>query len=232
MSNQYIEEAMFAACFAEPRDFTKEEKQYILNSASESGNRHSNFRDSLLCWFEYRISNDCWTKANVEFIKGISTTSIKEQTKYSNSTTFQHVSFDYQQLATILAALHHWQQSTRTVDRFSFPHFDNVEPLGDAEIDVLCEEIKCPKPLLTDNAAFNNCKTLVDGDWKLFERSVEDPIEGKHVEKLSLMEICNRHQDLAPFLRSLRRSERLDITLECDEPCILNIKSLWNHSNQ
>ena len=68
----------------------------------------------------------------------------------------------------------------------------------------------------------------IDGEWKLFERSIEDPVEGKHNEKLSLIEICNRHQDLSSFLQSLKQSESLNITLEGDELCILNIKSLWN----
>lgn len=87
MCDQSIEEAIFTACFAEPRDFSEEEKQYILNSTSESDDCNFNFRDSLLFWFESRLSDNCWTKANVEFVKAISTTSIKKQTKHNNLTT-------------------------------------------------------------------------------------------------------------------------------------------------
>ncbi len=38
----------------------------------------------------------------------------------------------------------------------------------------------------------------IDGTWKMFERTLSDPVEGKSSEKLTLTEICNRHQDLAP----------------------------------
>lgn len=228
MYDQFIEKAIFTACVAEPRDFTEAEKQYILNCASEGSDRNSNFRDNLLFWFESRLSNDCWTEANIAFIKALSKTPNKGRTECNKLATFQHVSLDSQQLATILAALGHWQQSTRTVDRFAFPHFNFIDPLGDAEIDVLCEKINCPTTLLTDNATSSNCQTI-DGDWKLFECSVEDPFEGKHVEQLSLIEICNRHQDLSPFLRLLKQSESLNIALESDESCVINIKSLWNH---
>lgn len=163
MYDNSIEKAIFTACVAEPRDFTEEEKQYILDSAPGCGDCHSNFCAELVFWFKSRLSNDCWTNANVAFIKAISTIPIRDQTKHNNSATVQRVSLDCQQIATILAALRHWQQSTRTVDRLSFPYFHNVEPLNDVAIDVLCEEINASKPLLIDNTRFSNCQTI---DWE------------------------------------------------------------------
>jgi hypothetical protein len=43
-------------------------------------------------------------------------------------------------LATILAALRHWQSTVNDAERDAFPHFsEDIEPLSDAEIDALCE---------------------------------------------------------------------------------------------
>ncbi len=51
-----------------------------------------------------------------------------------------------QELATILAALRHWQH---TVDpqakatAMTYPQFEEVQPLSSAEIDDLCERLNC-----------------------------------------------------------------------------------------
>ena len=43
-------------------------------------------------------------------------------------------------LATILAALRHWQATVKDGERNASPHFaEDVEPLSDEEIDTLCE---------------------------------------------------------------------------------------------
>jgi hypothetical protein len=43
-------------------------------------------------------------------------------------------------LATILAALRHWQATVSDGERNAFPHFaEDIEPLSDEEIDALCE---------------------------------------------------------------------------------------------
>lgn len=43
-------------------------------------------------------------------------------------------------LATILAALRHWQSTVKNGERDKFPHFSKeIEPLSDDEIDTLCE---------------------------------------------------------------------------------------------
>jgi hypothetical protein len=45
-------------------------------------------------------------------------------------------------MATILAALRHWQATVNDDERKAFPHFaEDIEPLSDAEIDTLCEVI-------------------------------------------------------------------------------------------
>jgi len=46
-----------------------------------------------------------------------------------------------QQLATVLAALRHWQEQTTTEDRAEYPHFLDTEPLNNLEIDLLCEDL-------------------------------------------------------------------------------------------
>lgn len=48
-------------------------------------------------------------------------------------------------LATILAALRYWQENVPTQHRASFAHFQEElhAPLGDDEIDVLCEALNC-----------------------------------------------------------------------------------------
>ena len=46
------------------------------------------------------------------------------------------------ELATILAALRHWQATVNDDERNAFSHFcEDIEPLSDAEIDTLCEVI-------------------------------------------------------------------------------------------
>jgi hypothetical protein len=48
--------------------------------------------------------------------------------------------FTDRDLATILAALRHWQATVNDDERNAFPHFaEDIEPLSDEEIDALCE---------------------------------------------------------------------------------------------
>jgi hypothetical protein len=50
--------------------------------------------------------------------------------------------FTDREIATILAALRHWQATVNDAERDVFPHFrEDIEPLSDAEIDTLCEVI-------------------------------------------------------------------------------------------
>jgi hypothetical protein len=43
-------------------------------------------------------------------------------------------------LATILAALRHWQATVKDGERNAYPHFsEHLDPLSDEEIDALCE---------------------------------------------------------------------------------------------
>lgn len=102
-----------------------------------------------------------------------------------------------QQVATILAALRHWQKSTTKADRLAYPHFDEIMPLDDAEINVLCEEINSSNQQLSTDATVST-SGIIDGDWKRFEPTLSDPVEGKFVEELTLVEICDQYQDLAP----------------------------------
>jgi len=46
-----------------------------------------------------------------------------------------------EQLATVLAALRHWQETTDYRGRGAYPHFEEHCPLDDSEIDLLCEMI-------------------------------------------------------------------------------------------
>jgi hypothetical protein len=53
------------------------------------------------------------------------------------------------ELATVLAALRYWQESTTMDERGADPVAnDDGSPLDDAEIDVLCEQLTCR--ILTD----------------------------------------------------------------------------------
>lgn len=45
----------------------------------------------------------------------------------------------YAQLSTLLAALRHWQTEVDYSERLSYPHFDDVEPLNNDEIEQLCD---------------------------------------------------------------------------------------------
>jgi hypothetical protein len=48
--------------------------------------------------------------------------------------------FTDRDLATLLAALRHWQATVNPAERNAFPHFcEDIEPLSDEEIDALCE---------------------------------------------------------------------------------------------
>lgn len=48
--------------------------------------------------------------------------------------------FTDREIATILAALRHWQATVNDAERDVFPHFyEDIEPLSDEEIDALCE---------------------------------------------------------------------------------------------
>lgn len=48
--------------------------------------------------------------------------------------------FTVREVATILAALRHWQATVSDGERKAFPHFgEDIESLSDAEIDALCE---------------------------------------------------------------------------------------------
>lgn len=52
-------------------------------------------------------------------------------------------------LATILAALRHWQATVNDDERNAFPHFaEEIEPLSDEEIDTLCELLNIQTILL------------------------------------------------------------------------------------
>lgn len=55
-----------------------------------------------------------------------------------------------QELATVLAALRHWQQTLRREHGrvATWPHFDEHEPLGLQEIDELCERLNGSEVLL------------------------------------------------------------------------------------
>ncbi len=58
--NNEIEEEINIACSCpfEMRDFTNQEKQYIIS--------YIPFREKLLAWFESTHSDGCWTEENVE----------------------------------------------------------------------------------------------------------------------------------------------------------------------
>jgi len=45
------------------------------------------------------------------------------------------------ELATVLAALRHWQETMTEDERFAWPHFLDCDPLSDDEIDTLCEKL-------------------------------------------------------------------------------------------
>ena len=48
---------------------------------------------------------------------------------------------DKRQVATVLAALRHFQKTVREEYRHGLEHFTEVTPLSDVEIDDLCETI-------------------------------------------------------------------------------------------
>lgn len=57
--------------------------------------------------------------------------------------------FTDRDLATILAALRHWQSTVNDAERDAFPHFsEEIEPLSDEEIDTLCELLNIQTILL------------------------------------------------------------------------------------
>lgn len=62
MSNSVVG-SINLACTVEPRDFSEEQKQYILNNQS--------LRDDLMFWLESTVSDNCWTPANFDFIKSL-----------------------------------------------------------------------------------------------------------------------------------------------------------------
>ncbi len=70
MLNQ-IEKAIHIATTQEPRDFTEEEKQYLLNN--------ENYRKDMLFWFESNNSDGCWTKATVEFMNKLYTFKVENR---------------------------------------------------------------------------------------------------------------------------------------------------------
>ena len=49
------------------------------------------------------------------------------------------------ELATVLAALRHWQETTLENERMCYPHFlpahKNINPMTDSEVDDLCEKL-------------------------------------------------------------------------------------------
>jgi hypothetical protein len=45
------------------------------------------------------------------------------------------------ELATILVALRHFQESTREDERGHWEHFDGTRPMNDEQIDWLCEQM-------------------------------------------------------------------------------------------
>lgn len=53
----------------------------------------------------------------------------------------------YKELSQVLAALRHWQDDIGNLPtdtkRGMFPHFDDVSPMTNAQIDKLCEKINC-----------------------------------------------------------------------------------------
>lgn len=61
----------------------------------------------------------------------------------------QDIRLTPQELATVLAALRHWQHTICSQGdgaARSFPHFEAVPPLTSDEIDDLCERLNCDMP--------------------------------------------------------------------------------------
>lgn len=71
MLNDAIKKAIDLACSVELRDFTLEEKQYILNCSNASDCGKSSLRENLLFWFESMVSDGCWTEDNVTFMNSL-----------------------------------------------------------------------------------------------------------------------------------------------------------------
>ncbi|WP_181824421.1 hypothetical protein [Chroococcidiopsis thermalis] len=69
MNKKSICQTIDSACGNEPRDFTFQEKQYILDYQSSNDRSDRAFLDGLLFWFESTTSDGCWTQANVEFMQ-------------------------------------------------------------------------------------------------------------------------------------------------------------------
>lgn len=71
MNEKSLCQSIDSACGNEPRDFTPQEKQYILYCQSSNDQSDRTFLDGLLFWFESTASDGCWTQANVEFMHGL-----------------------------------------------------------------------------------------------------------------------------------------------------------------
>lgn len=69
MNEKSFCQSIDSACGDEPRDFTPQEKQYILYCQSSNDESDRTFLDGLLFWFESTTSDGCWTQANVEFMR-------------------------------------------------------------------------------------------------------------------------------------------------------------------
>lgn len=55
------EQQIFSACTDKIRNFSQDEKSYILQNQS--------LIDELICWYESNLSYGCWTAANLLFIR-------------------------------------------------------------------------------------------------------------------------------------------------------------------
>jgi len=92
-----------------------------------------------------------------------------------------HLSVNSQEIATLLAALRHFQKSTKLNDRKSWLHFEQIEPLTDNEIDVLCEKINCPNEPQVIPFLLNDCgeeKGAVEGRIDVWPSGIEIFIDG------------------------------------------------------
>lgn len=99
----------------------------------------------------------------------------------SNLSPNHHIAIDCRQLATVLAALRHWQKSTDPTTRLAFPHFNEITPLDNVEIDVLCEDINSFNQEQVTPFVLHDCgrgQGHVEGKIRFFLTGIEIFIDG------------------------------------------------------
>ncbi len=129
------------------------------------------------------------------------------------------------ELATVLAALRHWQETTLENERICYPHFlpcsQEIKPMTDDEIDLLCEDLNC-KPDNHIGIKERIASIIFDYEGDEYVRPNETD---SHIIAEQIMGSFDNTQDCVPICKSmdweLLRKQKSELLERIDDSDLL-----------